>query len=133
MIVDDYPFAGSSDNVPGSLLGDPRLEERTIYARSFSKAMGPDLRTTLVASRPTLRAQLRDAKIVTDGWSPRMTQRVLAAALNDPVLGTAFTLAREAYAVRRAAITDALGSRLPPGSVAPSADGVNVWLRLPEG
>jgi DNA-binding transcriptional MocR family regulator len=133
LIVEDDHFAGISNNMPGSLLGDPRLEERAIYARSFSKSMGPDLRTTLVASRARLRAQLRDAKLMTDGWSTRMTQRALAVALNDPELEVAFARARQVYAERRAAITDAMTSRLSVGSVAPSADGVNVWLQLPEG
>jgi GntR family transcriptional regulator / MocR family aminotransferase len=133
LIVEDDHFAGISQHVPGSLLADPRLEERTIYARSFSKSMGPDLRTTLVASRARLRSQLRDAKLVTDGWSPRMTQRALAAALNDPDLEVAFGQARQAYAERRAAVTDAMTARLTVGSVAPSADGVNVWVQLPEG
>ena len=62
-----------------------------------------------------------------------MTQRVLAAALDDPELGVAFGRARHAYAERRAAVTDALTARLPVGSVAPSADGVNVWVQLPVG
>jgi DNA-binding transcriptional MocR family regulator len=133
LIVEDDHFAGISDHRPGSLLADPRLEERIIYGRSFSKSMGPDLRTTLVASRARLRAQLRDAKLVTDGWSPRITQRALAAALDDPALGEAFARARQAYAERRAAVTEAMAARLPAGSVAPSADGVNVWVRLPDG
>jgi DNA-binding transcriptional MocR family regulator len=133
LIIEDDHFAGMSNNVPGSLMADSRLEERTIYARSFSKSMGPDLRTTLVASRARLRAQLRDAKLMMDGWNTRMTQRALAAALDDPELGEVFARAREAYAERRVAVTGALAARLPVGSVAPSADGVNVWLRLPEG
>jgi DNA-binding transcriptional MocR family regulator len=133
LIVEDDHFAGISDTVPGSLLGDPRLEERTIYARSFSKSMGPDLRTTLVASRPRLRAHLRDAKLMTDGWSTRVTQRALAVALDDPELEAAFARARRSYAERRAAVTEAMTARLSVGSVAPSADGVNVWVHLPEG
>lgn len=133
LIVEDDHFAGISHSVPGSLLADPRLEERTVYARSFSKSMGPDLRTTLVASRARLRAHLRDAKLVTDGWSTRMTQRALAVALDDPQLEVAFARARQSYAERRAAVTDALAARLPAGSVAPSADGVNVWVHLPDG
>jgi DNA-binding transcriptional MocR family regulator len=132
LVLEDDHFAGISNNVPGSLLGDPRVEDRIIYARSFSKPMGPDLRTTLVASRPRLRAQLRDAKLVTDGWSPKMTQRVLAAALEDPELAVAFDTARQSYAERRVAITEAMTANLPVGSVAASSDGVNVWLQLPD-
>lgn len=133
LILEDDHFAGISKTVPGSFLKDPRLEERTIYIRSFSKAMGPDLRMTLVAARPRLRAPLRDAKLVTDGWSPRIMQRALAAALEDPALMDAFEVARVAYAERREAATQAIAERLPFASVAPAADGVNIWVRLPGG
>jgi DNA-binding transcriptional MocR family regulator len=60
-------------------------------------------------------------------------QRALAAALEDPELDVVLGRARDAYAARRQAATDALSSRLPAGSVAPAADGVNLWVRLPDG
>ena len=133
LVIEDDHFAGISNERPGSLLQDRRLEERTIYARSFSKSMGPDLRVTLVAARPRLRGPLRDAKLVTDGWSPRIVQRGLAAALEDPALEVVFGQARAAYAERREAATRAIVERLPAASVAPSVDGVNLWLQLPPG
>src|SRR5262249_14388604 len=103
LVIEDDHFAGISDACPGSLLQDRRLEERTIYVRSFSKAMGQDLRLSVVAARPRLRGPLRDAKLVTDGWSPRLVQRAVAAALNDPALAVVFEEARTAYAARRQA------------------------------
>jgi DNA-binding transcriptional MocR family regulator len=133
LVIEDDHFAGISDGHPGSLLQDRRLEDRTIYARSFSKSMGPDLRTTLVAARPRLRAPLRDAKLVTDGWSPGIVQRAVAAALDDPELEVAFERARAAYAERREAATQAIGDRLPAARVAPAPDGVNIWIQLPAG
>jgi len=133
LVIEDDHFAGISDVYPGSLMQDRRLEERTIYARSFSKSMGPDLRVTLVAARPRLRGPLRDAKLMTDGWSPRIVQRALGAALEDPALGVLFDQARTAYAERREAATQAIAERLPSASVASSADGVNIWIQLPPG
>ncbi|MFN8526046.1 MAG: PLP-dependent aminotransferase family protein [Chloroflexota bacterium] len=130
VLEDDY-FAGVSEHRPGSLLSDARLGQRTIHARSFSKSMGPDLRTTTVAARGRLRAQLRDAKLVTDGWNSRISQRALAIALSDPETEAAFARARQAYAARRDAVTESLAARLPAGTVAPSPDGLNVWVNLP--
>lgn len=133
LILEDDHFAGIANSAPGSLIQDRRLEERTIYIRSFSKSMGPDLRMSVVAARSRLRASLRDAKIVTDGWCPQLNQRAVAAALEDPALQVAFDRARLAYAERRDAATQAMETRLPAGSVVRAADGVNLWVRLPDG
>jgi len=133
LIIEDDHFAGISDAHPGSLLQDRRLEDRTVYARSFSKAMGPDLRLTVVAARQRLRAPLRDAKLVTDGWSPRIMQRALAESLDDPALAQALDRARVAYAERREAAAQAIAERLPAATVAPVVDGVNLWVQLPGG
>ena len=62
-----------------------------------------------------------------------MTQRVLAAALADPELDVVLGRAHDAYADRRKAASDAMNARLPAGSVMPAADGVNLWVRLPDG
>jgi GntR family transcriptional regulator/MocR family aminotransferase len=132
VIVEDDHLAGVAMPGPGSFLSDPRLEERTVYVRSFSKSVGPDLRMTVVAARPRLRSLLRDSKLVTDGWSPRLMQRVLATTLQDPALDVAFEVARSAYAERRQAATEAINALLH-GSVTTATDGINLWVQLPPG
>lgn len=132
VIEDDY-FAGVCGALPGSLLGDRRLEDRVIYVRSFSKSIGPDLRVAAVAARPRLRIPLRDAKVVADGWSSRIIQRALAAALEDPGLDVALEAARRTYAERRRVLTQVLEARLPDAIIVGTQDGVNVWVELPPG
>jgi GntR family transcriptional regulator / MocR family aminotransferase len=131
LVIEDDHFAGLAASAPGSLGGDPRLAERTVYVRSFSKSIAPDLRITVAIARGRLHALLRDVTLGSGGWAPHLNQRVLAAALANSKLDAAAVAAREAYAARRHAIADAVSVRLPSAHVAPAADGLNVWVTLP--
>jgi GntR family transcriptional regulator/MocR family aminotransferase len=132
--IEDDQFAGVAREVPGSLLADPRIEDRVIYIRSFAKAIAPDLRLAVAVARPRLRAMLAEAKTFADGWSSRLAQRALATALADPALDRALLAARAEYARRRDAILAPLNDGLALlGGWATGADGVNLWLHLPPG
>lgn len=131
--IEDDQFAGISTARPGSLLTDPRIEDRVIYIRSFSKSIAPDLRITVAAARPRLRALLLEAKSFADGWTSRTIQRVLAEVLADATLDRVLAKACADYAARREAATAVLSSGLPlhGGWVSSGTDGVNVWVHLP--
>ncbi len=132
--IEDDQFAGIATARPGSLLADPRLEDRVIYIRSFAKAIAPDLRLAVAVARPRIRAMLAEAKTFADGWSSRLAQCALANALADPALDAALDVARAEYGRRRTATLDALNARLVPGGGwATSADGLNLWIHLPPG
>lgn len=133
LILEDDHFAGLTQAPCGSLLGDPRLEDRVIYSRTFSKSIAPDLRLGVALARPRLRSCLQDAKLLADGWSSRVTQRLVAAVLEDPDIDHAFVAARTSYAERRRAAAEAITSALPGANVVPGMDGLNVWVPLPEG
>jgi DNA-binding transcriptional MocR family regulator len=133
LIVEDDHFAGVAGARPGSLSSDPRLQERTLYARSHSKSIAPDLRMTVVVARGRLFSLVRDARLSDGGWAPRVGQRALALALEDPELEAAFGWARAAYAARRQAAADAIRTVLPHAQVAAAADGLNIWVNLPPG
>ena len=44
LAIEDDHFGDIADERAGSLLADPRVEDRVIYIRSFSKSIAPDLR-----------------------------------------------------------------------------------------
>ncbi|MBV9328247.1 MAG: PLP-dependent aminotransferase family protein [Chloroflexi bacterium] len=133
IIVEDDPFAGLAATAPGSLWMDPLLQERTVYCRSYSKSVGPDMRMTLTLARGRLFGFLRQARLSNGGWSPRIGQRALGALLRQADLDNAFERARLAYAERRRAALGALRAALPAEAVAPTAEGLNLWVRLPDG
>jgi len=135
VIIEDDHFADIASTRPGSLLSDPRIEDRVIYIRSFSKSIGPDLRIAAAAVRPRWRSLLTEAKSFADGWTSRLSQRALATAFADPELDKLLAVARDAYAARRTRAVEALQAGLGSDEslVERSSDGVNVWLHLPTG
>lgn len=132
--VEDDQFAGLAVAHAGSLLSDRRIDDRVVHIRSFAKAIAPDLRLAVAVAQPRLRALLAEAKSFADGWSSRVAQRALAWALADEELEAVLATARDAYAARRSAVLDALGTAWAPfvGDTT-GIDGVNVWIRLPPG
>ncbi len=134
-IVEDDQFAGIAVATPGSLLSDPRLEQRVLYLRSFSKAIAPDLRIAVGVARGRFRSMLVEAKGYADGWTSRLIQRVLAHLLTSKDLPQHLQMACDTYASRRHAATEIIDASLATlgGHVTPSMDGVNIWIHLPPG
>jgi GntR family transcriptional regulator/MocR family aminotransferase len=133
--IEDDQFAGVASTRVGSLLSDPRLESRTIYIRSFSKSIAPDLRTAVAVVRPVLHDAMVDAKSFADGWTSRLLQRVLLSILSDDELHPLLDRARQAYADRRRSAADAVNQVLAPagGGAWCGPDGVNIWVHLSPG
>lgn len=133
IVIEDDHFAGLAASNPGSLLGYTAVEDRVIYVRSFSKSIAPDLRLAIAVARSPLRVLLAEAKAFADGWSSHLAQLSLAHMLAQPELDTLLAAARESYAERRAAATKTLSVAKDLATVMPSADGVNLWVRLAPG
>lgn len=132
--IEDDHFGDLADQQAGSLLADPRVEDRVIYVRSFSKSIAPDLRLSVAAARPRLKALLQDQKSHADGWSSRLLQRVLAGVLEDQALPLWLDRARHMYRTRREHVAEVIESSGIPGVVVwPARDGVNLWIQLPSG
>lgn len=137
-IVEDDHFAEASSSRPGSLFSDPRLQDRVVYLRSFSKSIAPDLRLSVAVVRPPIRHSLLMAKSFADGWTSRISQRVLAAVLSHPRTDEALLRARTEYARRRAALRDAImdvngAHRLGLAVDEIGPDGLHLWVTLPRG
>jgi DNA-binding transcriptional MocR family regulator len=133
--IEDDQFGGVCYTRPGSLLSDPRLESRTIYLRSFSKSIGPDLRIAAAVARPHLREILAEAKSFADGWTSRLLQQTLGGVLADQELHAELNRARAAYRDRRQSAAEAANSVLAAhgGGTWCGPDGLNLWVHLPPG
>jgi GntR family transcriptional regulator/MocR family aminotransferase len=134
LAIEDDHFGDIAEAQPGSLLADPRVEERVIYIRSFSKSIAPDLRLSVAAARPHVKTLLQEAKSHADGWSSRLLQRVLAQVFEDDGLASWLGRVRQTYRIRRERVADVLAHSTLPGAVVwPGRDGVNLWIHLPSG
>jgi GntR family transcriptional regulator / MocR family aminotransferase len=132
LAIEDDHFGDIAEHQVGSLLADARVEERVIYIRSFSKSIAPDLRLSVAAARPRLKALLQEAKSHADGWSSRLLQRVLARVLQDKELASWLGRVRQVYRIRRERVADVLAKySLPDVVIRPGRDGVNLWIHLP--
>jgi DNA-binding transcriptional MocR family regulator len=135
-VIEDDQFADAVDVRSGSLLGDPRIEDRVVYVRSFAKAIAPDLRLAIAATRPRLRSPLLEEKFFADGWCPRLAQTALAMAFASGSIDAALAEATATYARQRLELTTALldqiGGRVDV-RVPPASGSVNVWVQLPQG
>jgi GntR family transcriptional regulator / MocR family aminotransferase len=134
LAIEDDHFGDLAHERAGSLLADPRIEDRVIYIRTFSKSIAPDLRLAVAAARPRLKTLLQEAKSHADGWSSRLLQRVLAGLLQDEALESWWGRARKTYQTRRERVAEVLSGGGNAGIAAwPGRDGVNVWIQLPSG
>jgi GntR family transcriptional regulator/MocR family aminotransferase len=134
LAIEDDHFGDIAHERAGSLLADPRVEDRVIYIRTFSKSIAPDLRLSVAAARPRLKLVLQEAKSHADGWSSRLLQRVLAGVLQDDALGSWLGRACNTYQARRERVAEVLSECGISGVAAcPGRDGVNVWIHLPCG
>jgi DNA-binding transcriptional MocR family regulator len=101
------------------------LPRQTVHVRSFSKSHGPDLRLAAVGAPATVLDPILERRLLGQGWTSRLLQRLLLALLTDPSSVAAVRRARSEYARRRHLVIDSLaaaGVTLPPG------DGLNIWL-----
>lgn len=134
VIIEDDQIADAASVRLGSLLADPRLENRVIYIRSFSKTIAPDLRLAVAVTRPRLRALLMEEKFYADGWSSTLAQTALANAFADPGLKPFLAATSSLYAEQRRKLSQAITKEVAGRAdirVVPSVDGPNIWLQLP--
>ena len=101
------------------------LPQRTVHIRSFSKSHGPDLRLAAVGGPAGLLDPILERRLLGQGWTSRLLQRLLHALLTDAASVAAVDAARAEYARRRRAVVTALNDA---GVPLPAGDGINIWL-----
>ncbi|GAA4945761.1 aminotransferase class I/II-fold pyridoxal phosphate-dependent enzyme [Actinoplanes utahensis] len=119
------------DDSAGDLASGPllsigtHLPRQTVHVRSFSKSHGPDLRLAAVSGPATVLDPILERRLLGQGWTSRLLQRLLLTLLTEPSSIAAVAAARDEYARRRHLIVAGLaaaGIALPPG------EGLNLWL-----
>ena len=125
VIVDDH-FALLSNSAYQSAL--PAGAQRWALVRSFTKALGPDIRMALVASDPATSRQLRLRLASGTGWVSHLLQDMVEVTLGRPEVAGQIARARHDYAARRKLLEDALRDQGVPCQ--PRGDGLNVWVPL---
>jgi DNA-binding transcriptional MocR family regulator len=126
VLVDD--FASLLSEVPyHDCLGKRRA--RWLVVRSFNKAIAPDLRVGVAAADAETSDRLAREQWLADGWVSIYLQRVAAATLASRSVESLLRRARQAYALRRSSLVQALARR---GIPAQGTTGLNVWVPVPD-
>ncbi|MFU1926320.1 transcriptional regulator PtsJ [Bordetella hinzii] len=125
VIVDDH-FALLAEAPYFSVLG--RGHPRWALVRSFSKALGPDLRVAAVASDPATSRLLRLRLAPGTHWVSHLLQDLVEATLARPQTQHLLARARKDYARRRHHLRHALQAQGVDGAWL--GDGLNVWLPM---
>lgn len=125
VIVDDH-FSLLSSAPYHSVI--PRNASRWALIRSFTKALGPDIRVAAVACDGATARQLRLRLASGTGWVSHLLQDLVEAAVMTPETMELLSRARDDYARRRQALESAL--RDQGVGFMEQADGLNLWIPL---
>ena len=128
IIEDDYDSEFRYVERPLDPLHTLDQDGRVLYVGSFSKSLLPSLRSGYLVAPPSLRAALRAAKQLTDGYGAPATQLALARFLDDGLLARHLRSASKVYAERRELVADGL-ARLGL-DVVPAAAGLHLSAYL---
>jgi len=125
VILDDH-FALLSNTEYHSAL--PPAPRRRALVRSFTKALGPDIRMALVASDPATSRQLRLRLASGTNWVSHLLQDMVEVTMSRPEVAKQIAQARKDYALRRTSLENALREQGIP--CAAGGDGLNLWIPL---
>ncbi|EKZ97881.1 MULTISPECIES: MocR-like B6 salvage transcription factor PtsJ [Cupriavidus] len=125
VIVDDH-FALLSGAAYHPVI--PRSTYRWAVVRSFTKALGPDLRVAAVASDVATSRQLRLCLAPGTSWVSHLLQDIVEVTVTRPETIRLIDKARNDYARRRQAMEQALDAQ-GIGHMA-QGDGFNLWVPL---
>lgn len=131
---DDYDSEVRHDGRPLASLQGIDAAARVIYAGTFNKILFPALRLAYLVLPPGLVEPFARARALADGFSPTLTQRVLAEFIDEGHFAAHVRAVRALYRERRDRFLEAASKHLPaqarPG---PSEAGMHLVLHLPEG
>lgn len=125
VIVDDH-FALLSDAEYHSII--PPKANRWALVRSFSKALGPDVRVAAVASDPSTSRYLRARLASGTSWVSHLLQDIVEVIVTQPGTIGLMANARKDYVRRRKALEAAL--RDQQVDFLEQGDGLNLWVPL---
>lgn len=120
---------GPLEAAPTPSMGDA-LPGQVLRIRSFCKAYGIDVRTSVLGGAKTLVERATRLRSHGVGSNSRILQNALAHLVRSPEAAAAVAVARDRYAARRDALISALTAR----GLAASAGGnsIVVWVEVPD-
>jgi DNA-binding transcriptional MocR family regulator len=127
-IVIEYDDLGPLASAPAASVGT-HLPDRVLLVRSYCTAFGLELRSCVLAGGAPLVERVRELRTFGLVWSSRILQDAQAFLLADAATGVLLRRARQRYAERRAALTNALGDN---GIRVSPADGLALWVPVPD-
>lgn len=127
VVVEDDHAAGIAGVSRHSVIEADRAHWAIV--RSWSKALGPDLRCAAVAGDPGTVARVEGRRLLGPGWVSHVLQGLLRDLLQDPATPRLLARAEAVYGERRSALLAALAER---GVDAQGASGLCVWVPVRE-
>lgn len=129
VVVENDALGPASEYRQGHSL-DVLLPERTLRVLSLDRALGIDLRTSVLAGPPPLLDACRAHRSGGTAWTSRLLQHATAHLLRDPSVSHRLDSARTRYAVRRRTALEGfaeagLSARSGPASWA-------MWVEVPD-
>jgi DNA-binding transcriptional MocR family regulator len=103
--------------------------DRWAVVRSFSKALGPDLRLAVMAGDPVTISRVEGRQQLGAGWVSHVLQGLVVTLLRMDEVQSLMLRAEASYEERRTALLDALAERDIP---AHGRSGFNVWVPVPD-
>ncbi len=123
LVIEDDHFWLLADKPAVTLAAG--LRERWAVARSYSKALGPDVRVATLFGDPATIAAVESRQWAGVGWVSNLMQRLVLAALNNRGARATFAKAAREYTARRQQLIDGLAR---VGLKGYGKSGLNVWL-----
>lgn len=127
LVIEDDHFSMLSQRPYESLIGPGH--RRYALVRSVSKFLGPDMCLAVAATDPETAERLAMRLSPGTTWVSHLLQRLALAQVTDAEVTARIAAAGRHYAQRNEAFADrlrALGLRVP------SADGLSLWVELPQ-
>lgn len=126
-IVEDDGF-GELTRAPLASLGS-RFPGRTLFVRSYCKAIGADMRMCILAGAADLVERVRNARSHGTGINSRILQGAMAWLLTESSARARFAEAAATYSRRRKLMTRSLRSH---GIALEDGEGPVIWLPVPD-
>ena len=134
LIEDDYDGEFHYQNAPLPALQSADRHGRVIYLGTFSKSLFPSLRLAWMVLPPPLVSAVVQARSVSDGHTPQLSQAVTAAFIRQGHFAHHLRRMRMLYAARRQLLISTLEQELPDRlRLMPGDGGLQLAVELLQG
>ena len=133
IVEDDYDSDFHYRGSPLSALAGLDQHESVIYLGTFSKSIGPGIRTGYMVAPWALVAPLKALKGLMNNGNPWLEQAVLATFISEGGFARHLRKTLQLYAERQTALIDALTRYFDSANVTGAGSGMHLLWTMPEG